>query len=105
MTAGTTDTNKKSMATLHVEDTIDSGHVYDGISEEHNVHRLDLLLIVESIEFLIKELTKLVEVSDLLIHLHFFVFDKEIDKYGITLLISHAVLRVVHLKLLLELRV
>ena len=93
------------MATLHVEHAINPRNVHNGISKEDDVHRLHLLLRVERIELTIEQLTEFAEVSDLLIHLLLFILDEEVDEDGITQLVRHAVLSVVHLQLLLELAI
>lgn len=71
----------------------------DGISEENDVHRLDLLLLVILVQLFIQMISQAVEVSDLFVDFHFLIFDQEVNKCGVLLLVGHAVLNVVHLEL------
>jgi len=46
VTARTTDTDQKSVATFQVQHTVDLGNVDDRLLEQHNVHLLHLWLLV-----------------------------------------------------------
>jgi len=97
MTSRATYTYKKGVATFHIEDTIDARNMNDGISEEHNVHDLNLLLLIELDELFIQKVSEVREVFNLFINFHLFVFNHEINENGVSFLVSHAVLCVVHL--------
>ena len=87
------------MAPLHVEHAIDTRDVNNRVSEEDDVHLLDLLLLVILNELFVQEVSEVREVLNLFVHLHFLVLHQEVDEDGISLLIGHAVLGVVHLPL------
>lgn len=103
MASTTTDTDKQSVAAFEVKDAIDARDVDNCVNKEHNVHRLHLLLFVVLAELFVEEITEGVEVLNLLIDLALFILGEEVDKDSITMFPCHAVLRVIHLELGLEL--
>ena len=95
------------MASLHIQDSVNSRDVDDRVREQHDVHGFDLLLFVVSSELIVQELSQRFKVCDLLIHLGLLALaslvDEEVDEDSISLLVRHAVLNVVHREVRLEL--
>lgn len=92
------------MTALQVKHTVDLGNVDNSFFEEHNVHLLDLRLLVVSIKLSKQVLSELSEVSNFLVVRGILVL-KEIDEDSIGFSISHAVIFVFHLEVLTELLV
>jgi len=84
VTARTTDTDKHGMTTLLAEDTVDLGNVDDSVLKKHNVHLLNLGLLVVLSQAIVQTLPESLEVRDFFVVV-VIVSLQEINENGINI--------------------